>query len=95
MAGTESPKTVAVDKERLRALIADMLDVEPAVVRDDALFVEDLEADSLMALEILVALEKTYGLSLTEADLRRIDTLDSACRLIEDKLAARAGGAPA
>ncbi len=53
--------TTALDKEQLRELVADVLDLDVAEVTDDADFMEDLDVDSLMALEITVRLEKEYG----------------------------------
>lgn len=67
-----------LDKEELRAVVAQVLDVDPEEVTDDARFVDDLEVDSLMALEIVVVLEKKYGVKLPESDLKQITTLRNA-----------------
>ncbi|MEU0179044.1 acyl carrier protein [Streptomyces massasporeus] len=75
-----------LDKEELRALVAQVLDVDVAEVTDDARFVDDLEVDSLMALEVVVILEKTYGIKLPESDLKQIVTLRSAYDLLLGKL---------
>ncbi|MFE9305873.1 acyl carrier protein [Streptomyces sp. NPDC006856] len=77
-----------LDKEELRAVVAQVLDVEPSEVTDDASFVDDLEVDSLMALEVVVVLEKRYEVKLPESELRRIVTLQSAYDLLLGKLAA-------
>ena len=52
---------VTLDKEELRTVVADVLDVERDDVTDEANFVEELGVDSLMALEVMVVLEKKYG----------------------------------
>ncbi|MEV8597553.1 acyl carrier protein [Streptomyces sp. NPDC052012] len=75
-----------LDKEELRALVAQVLDVDVAEVTDDARFVDDLEVDSLMALEVVVILEKKYGIKLPESDLKQIVTLQSAYELLLGKL---------
>ncbi|MGW3204477.1 acyl carrier protein [Streptomyces sp. NPDC001135] len=75
-----------LDKEELRALVAQVLDVDVTEVTDDARFVDDLEVDSLMALEVVVILEKKYGIKLPESDLKRIVTLESAYELLLGKL---------
>ncbi|MFD5201867.1 acyl carrier protein [Streptomyces sp. NPDC058375] len=75
-----------LDKEELRAVVAQVLDVEPSEVTDDASFVDDLEVDSLMALEVVVVLEKRYGVKLPESELKRIVTLRSAYDLLLGKL---------
>ncbi|AXE79816.1 MULTISPECIES: acyl carrier protein [Streptomyces] len=75
-----------LDKEELRSTVAQVLDAEVAEVTDDALFVDDLEVDSLMALEVVVVLEKKYGVKLPESELRQIVTLQSAYDLLAGKL---------
>ncbi|MFI8894972.1 acyl carrier protein [Streptomyces paradoxus] len=75
-----------LDKEELRALVAQVLDVDVAEVTDGARFVDDLEVDSLMALEVVVILEKKYGIKLPESDLKQIVTLQSAYDLLLGKL---------
>ncbi|MFF7749421.1 acyl carrier protein [Streptomyces sp. NPDC007971] len=75
-----------LDKEELRAVVAQVLDVDVTEVTDDARFVDDLEVDSLMALEVVVILEKKYGIKLPESDLKQIVTLQSAYELLLAKL---------
>lgn len=77
-----------LDKEDLRALIAEVLDTDVAEITDEAHFVEELEVDSLMALEIMVRLEKEYGLRLEETELGSITTLDATYALLDDRLGA-------
>ncbi|GIG91754.1 acyl carrier protein [Plantactinospora endophytica] len=78
--------TTGLDKEDLRQLIADTIDVDLAEVTDDAHFVNDLEVDSLMALEITVRLEKRYGVKMEESELIAVSTLDSTYQLLDGKL---------
>ncbi|MEU9031013.1 acyl carrier protein [Streptomyces sp. NPDC048383] len=75
-----------LEKEELRALVAQVLDVEVAEVGDDVKFVDDLEVDSLMALEVVVVLEKKYGVKLPESDLKHIVTLDSAYDVLRARI---------
>ncbi|MFB6889891.1 acyl carrier protein [Kitasatospora sp. NPDC056327] len=79
------PGTV-LDKEHLRALLADVLDVDVADVSDTAHFVDDLGVDSLMALEITVRLEEEYPVRLSEDELTRLSTLDETHALLLAKL---------
>ncbi|WP_323379546.1 acyl carrier protein, partial [Streptomyces durbertensis] len=80
--------TTMLDKEELRETVAGVLDVDTADVTDDAKFVDDLEVDSLMALEVVVVLEKKYGIKLPESELKRIVDLQSAYDLLAGKLQA-------
>ncbi|MGW3957057.1 acyl carrier protein [Streptomyces sp. NPDC004752] len=77
-----------LDKEELRTLVAEVLDVDVAEITDEARFVDDLEVDSLMALEVVVVLEKKYGIKLPESDLKQIVTLHSAYELLLSRSAA-------
>ncbi|MCX4803100.1 acyl carrier protein [Streptomyces sp. NPDC058682] len=75
-----------LEKEELRALVAHVLDVEVSELTDGVRFVEDLEVDSLMALEVVVVLEKKYGVKLPESEFKQIVSLESAYDLLLGKL---------
>ncbi len=77
-----------VDKEDLRRRIAATLDVDVAEVTDDADFREDLDVDSLMALEVMVVLERAYAVKLDESELGRITSLTRAHEMLESRLSA-------
>ncbi|MEU7471476.1 acyl carrier protein [Streptomyces sp. NPDC044984] len=79
---------VALDREELRHTVAEVLDLGVDEVSDDASFTEDLEVDSLMALEVVVVLEKKYRLRLEEHELRRITSLGNAYDVLLGKLGA-------
>ncbi|QFU90540.1 acyl carrier protein [Amycolatopsis sp. YIM 10] len=78
----------ALDKEELRMTIADILDVDVAEVADETHFVEELEVDSLMALEISVRLEKKYLVKLAESEVAELTTLNKTFGLLQAKRAA-------
>jgi len=77
---------VTLDKEELRRTIAETLDVDAAAVTDDASFQEDLDVDSLMALEVMVVLERAYKVKLDESKLREITSLRKAHEMLERQL---------
>jgi acyl carrier protein len=76
-----------LDKEELRALLAEVLDVDTSEVTDHAHFVDDLEVDSLLALEIAVRLEQAYSVSLGEKETESLKSLNDAYDLLSVKLA--------
>ncbi|CAL9339074.1 MULTISPECIES: acyl carrier protein [Streptomyces] len=78
-----------LDREELRELLAETIDADVAEVRDGADFVETLGVDSLMALEVVVVLERKYGVKFTETEMRSVRTLDSAYDLVRQKLQER------
>lgn len=78
--------TGLLDRERLRAIVAEVLDLEPDDITDDANFIDDLGVDSLMALEIVVVLEKRFGVRFAETELRQVTSLGQAYDLVAAKL---------
>ncbi|MEU9212626.1 acyl carrier protein [Streptomyces sp. NPDC048415] len=78
--------TATLDKEALRTLVADALDVEIEDVTDDALYIEDLGVDSLMGLEILVQLEKKFGVKISEAEFGEITNFGQTYGLLLAKV---------
>ncbi|MFB7307322.1 acyl carrier protein [Streptomyces sp. NPDC056192] len=77
---------VAVDTEELRSLVADALELPVEEVTDEAHFVDDLQVDSLMALEIVVNLEKKYGIKVAESDFKQVSNLLQVRALVDAKL---------
>lgn len=71
-------------EEDLRAIIAEIIEVEPEKITSEAKFVEDLGMDSMMALEILVAIEKKYKVQIPEEKLNKLRTLKEAAQLTKD-----------
>jgi acyl carrier protein len=78
----------AVDLEDLRVVLAEIIEVEPEQVGEDLPLVEALGMDSLTALEVVVVMEKRYGVSFSEDDMRAVTTLRSAYELLLGKTAA-------
>ncbi|MDI5962459.1 acyl carrier protein [Streptomyces sp. SL13] len=78
-----------LDVEELRLTVAEVLDIEAADLTNEAHFVDDLQVDSLMALEVVVRLEKKYGVKFTESELRSVVSLQQAHDLLLHKLSTR------
>ncbi|MEU4897857.1 acyl carrier protein [Streptomyces sp. NPDC044780] len=78
--------TTALDMDELRTFVADVLDVDEEDVTDDADFVKTLGVDSLMALEVMVVLEKKYSVKLEEREMKDITTLRKVHDLLASKL---------
>jgi acyl carrier protein len=71
-------------------LAVEVLGVEPEAVVDEARFKEDLDADSLDLVELVMALEERFDISVPEDDLENVLTVGQAVALVADKLSARA-----
>jgi len=65
-------------EQEVKELIAEIIEMEPNEINPDAHLVEDLGMDSMMALEILAAMEKKYKIKLPEEDLPKITTVNRA-----------------
>lgn len=78
--------TVALNREELVALVADVLDLSPDVVTDDAHFITDLGIDSLLALELAVALERRYQIKIESSEIVDVESLRDVIALLERKL---------
>jgi len=76
------------DRAELRQLVADVLDVKPEVVTDEARFVEDLSVDSLIALELAVTLERRYGVRIDEDEIVKLRRFADVYELLAAKVAA-------
>lgn len=62
-------------EERIRAVIAEQLGVEPEKVTRDASFIDDLGADSLDTVELTLAVEEELGFAIPEEDAEKLTTL--------------------
>ncbi|MFE8010061.1 acyl carrier protein [Streptomyces sp. NPDC057418] len=78
-----------LDRDELRTLLADTIDADVSEVGDDTDFVGQLGVDSLMALEIVVVLERKYGIKFAEQEMRSVRTLNSAYDEVLRKLGER------
>jgi len=66
----------------IQAHLADELEVDPARIDDATRFREDLEADSLDLYELVMELEDTYGVSVSEEQAARIATVGDAVEFV-------------
>ena len=71
-------------------LAVDVLGVEPEAVDEEARFKEDLDADSLDLVELVMALEERFDITVPESELERLETVGQALDLVLDKVGAAA-----
>ena len=74
----------------LREVAVEVLSGEPDAVVEDARFKEDLDADSLDLVELVMGLEERFDISVPEEDLENVGTVGQAVDLVLAKLAAKA-----
>lgn len=80
-------ESTPLDEAALRRTIAGVLQVDETEVTDDVDFVADLGVDSLLALEVLVELEKAYAIRFEESELRQMTTFSRVHQLVARRLA--------
>lgn len=68
---------------RMRKVIADQLGVEEEAVVADAKFIDDLKADSLDLVEMIMALEEEFGIEIPDEDAEKILTFGDALSYVE------------
>ena len=71
-------------EKELRTLIAEIVELEEEKITPDASFVEDIGMDSMMALEILAAIEKKYSLKIPEEYLTKITSLKQVVEVTKE-----------
>jgi acyl carrier protein len=74
----------------LREVAVEVLSVEPETVTYDARFKEDLDADSLDLVELVMGLEERFDISVPEEDLENVTTVGQAVDLVLTKVASKA-----
>jgi acyl carrier protein len=75
---------VAFDKFKVCAV--EVLQVDPDQVTPTARFGEDLDADSLDLVELVMALEESFDVTVDESELEGIETVQQAFELVTSKL---------
>jgi acyl carrier protein len=77
---------MATVSERLKKIIVDQLGVDESEVVPGASFVEDLNADSLDLVELIMSLEEEFKLQISDEDAEKITTVQEAEDYIEEHL---------
>jgi acyl carrier protein len=69
--------------EKVKKIIVDQLGVDPAEVTPAASFIEDLGADSLDTVELVMALEEEFGIEIPDEEAEKIVTVKDAVEYIK------------
>ncbi len=69
---------------RVREIIINELGLEPEKVTDDASFVEDLGADSLDTVELVMAFEEEFGLDISDEAAEQMRTVGDAIKYLKE-----------
>ncbi len=78
-----SPEEIVKSVEEL---VRDSLNVDSSRIQPDASFIDDLGADSLDIVELVMAIEKHFGIEIPDEDAEKISTVQDAVVYITDRL---------
>jgi acyl carrier protein len=73
-------------EERLRKIIAEQLSVSEEEVVPEASFIDDLNADSLEMVDLIISLEEEFGIQVSDEDAEKIKTVKDAIDYLHDRL---------
>ena len=69
--------------DKVKKMVSDHLGIEEAKVVDEANFIDDLGADSLDTVELVMAFEEEFGSEISDSEAERILTVGDAIKFIE------------
>ncbi len=72
--------------EQVKNIIVELLAVDPSKVTKEARFREDLEADSLDLVELIMEFEDEFGGEISDEDAQKITTVGDAVLFLEEKM---------
>lgn len=85
MTELDVPTTVTdSEKATIKEIVCEILEIDPAEVTEVSLFKEDHEADSLSAIEILSALERTFAIEIDQAKLTEMVNLAGVASVVAE-----------
>ena len=73
--------------QKVKKMVAEHLGVEEAKVTEEANFIDDLGADSLDTVELVMAFEEEFGSEISDSEAEKILTVGDAIKFIEGKSA--------
>jgi acyl carrier protein len=74
-------------EEKVKEIIVEQLSVNPNEVTNEASFIEDLGADSLDTVELVMAFEEEFGIEIPDEDAEKLTTVGDAIQYLKTKLA--------
>jgi acyl carrier protein len=77
---------MAETTEKIKQIIAEQLGVKLEEIKPESSFVDDLGADSLDTVELVMALEEEFGIEIPDEDAEKMTTVADAIKYIEEKI---------
>ena len=70
---------------KVKKIVSDHLGIDEAKVTEEAIFIDDLGADSLDTVELVMAFEEEFGSEISDSEAEKILTVGDAIKFIENK----------
>ena len=77
-------------QKKLKDIVVDRLNVEESQIKPEASFVEDLGADSLDIVELIMGIEEEFDIEIPDEDAEKLTTVGEALNYVKNKLGADA-----
>jgi acyl carrier protein len=75
---------MAIDQNQIIKMIADQLQIDEEQVKPDASFMDDLGADSLDTVELIMALEEEFDIEIPDSEAEKIRTVQQALNYLDE-----------
>ena len=75
---------MAIDQDQIIKMIANQLQIDEEQVKPDASFMDDLGADSLDTVELIMALEEEFDIEIPDSEAEKIRTVQQALDYLDD-----------
>jgi acyl carrier protein len=82
---TQRNKMSEDTSSKVKKIVADHLGIDEAKVTEDSSFIDDLGADSLDTVELVMAFEEEFGSEISDSDAEKILTVGDAVKFIDNK----------
>ena len=73
-------------EEKVKDIISEQLGVKKEEIKPESSFIDDLGADSLDTVEVVMALEEEFGIEIPDEDAEKITTVGEAVKYIDEKM---------
>jgi acyl carrier protein len=80
-------------RAEIKRLVANVTEREPDEISDTAHYMDELGVDSLMAMEVMIAVDKKFKIDIPEEEFNKATNVDESVAMVEQWLAARNGTA--
>ena len=70
--------------EKVIEILADQLSVDPSIINEDSNLVDDLDADSLTVIDLIMCLEDEFGIEVPDGEVENLKTVGTIVQYIEN-----------